>query len=225
MDFRQMVSAEDWEAHRKGRHGDPGGYGRSPALLVVDMTYAFCDPAYSLAAGPWGAMALKHLPGLLQACRERDVPIVYTRLTELIRTHPAAGTISRKRVRGIQEALEAPRANDIVDEIAPATGDFVLEKSGASAFHGTDLLKILIYYRIDTLIVTGAATSGCVRATVVDAGSYNYYVVVPEECVADRAEPPHQASLFDMQMKYADVVPVSAVLEYLAGLPPRLADR
>ena len=104
----------------------------------------------------------------------------------------------------LDDRLEIDRARDVV-----------LHKRMASAFHETSLASLLVWHRVDTLVVTGGSTSGCVRATVVDGLSHGYRMVVPEECVADRHESPHFASLYDMAVKYADVLPVAEVKEVL----------
>ena len=98
--------------------------------------------------------------------------------------------------------------------------DVVINKRMASAFHDTQLASLLVWHRIDTVIVTGGSTSGCVRATVVDSLSHSYRTIVPEECVADKHESPHFASLYDMTLKYADVLPVSEVADYLERYVP-----
>jgi nicotinamidase-related amidase len=105
-----------------------------------------------------------------------------------------------------------PIENRIAEEIQPAPGDVVLQKRRPSAFFGTNLIDTLIYARIDTVIVAGMSTSGCVRATVVDAFSYNYRVAIPEECVADRSSISHKVSLMDMHMKYGDVMPLDDLI-------------
>ena len=109
-----------------------------------------------------------------------------------------------------------PGANEIYEEIKPVSGETVIEKAKSSPFFGTLLLTYLITSNIDTLIVTGAATSGCVRTAVVDGASYGYHVIVTIECCGDRSVVSHKVSLVDMHMKYADVVNLSEVVEYLA---------
>jgi nicotinamidase-related amidase len=215
MQLPEFLSAEDLEGYAKGAHGGRSGFGEWPAVVVVDFTYAFVDPAHSLAAGDSGLHAVRETRRVLDAARAIGAPVIFTRPTPLTLVSPAAGSISRKRVAAMQAALRQPRGNDLVDELGWQPGELILEKTGASGFFGTDLVKVLIYHRVDTLIVTGAATSGCVRATVVDAGSYNYYVVVPEECVSDRSRVSHQMSLFELDQKYGDVIGVEEVLEYL----------
>jgi maleamate amidohydrolase len=110
--------------------------------------------------------------------------------------------------------MRGPEAHEIADAIKPGPGDIVVTKSKPSAFFGTPLASMLTSLGVDTLVVTGMVTSGCVRATVIDAFSHNYRVVVPLECVADRSATSHQVNLFDMDMKYADVLPLADVLAH-----------
>lgn len=218
MKLPDFLSPEDLAGYAKGSHGGASGFGVQPAVVVVDFTYAFVDPAYSLAAGDSGFIAVKETRRVLDAARACGAPIIYTRPSPNTLVNPSAGCISRKRIGAMQEVLRQPRGNDIVDKLGRRDDELIIEKTGASGFFGTDLVKVLIYNRVDTVIVAGAATSGCVRATVVDAGSYNYFVVIPEECVSDRSTASHQMSLFEMDQKYGDVVGVENVITYLNGL-------
>jgi maleamate amidohydrolase len=111
--------------------------------------------------------------------------------------------------------MRGPEAHEIADTIKPEPKDIVVTKSKPSAFFGTPLASMLVYLGVDTLVVTGMVTSGCVRATVIDAFSHNYRVIVPLECVADRSPTSHQVNLFDIDMKYADVLPLADVLAHL----------
>jgi nicotinamidase-related amidase len=114
------------------------------------------------------------------------------------------------------EALERlSRRYDIVDEVAPIEGEVALRKTSPSAFWGTPIVGLLNGLGVDTLIVAGESTSGCVRATVVDGKAYRYKMVIPEECVFDRSEAPHAINLFDLDQKYADVMPLDDVVAYL----------
>jgi nicotinamidase-related amidase len=216
--FWDIFPPEEIEAYLKGRHGERMGYGAKPGVVVVDMTYAFIDPEHILAYGDSGWNAVKATSLLLAESRKKRIPVIYTKPSGKLLTDPAAGTISRKRVAAMREVLSRPRSNDVVDEIAPLPEELVIERSCASAFFGTDLVKILNFHRVDTVIVTGTSTSGCVRATVVDAASHNYYVIVPVECVADRSQLSHKVNLVEMDMKYADVAELAQVLGYLRGL-------
>ncbi len=118
---------------------------------------------------------------------------------------------------GFRASERFARRYDIVDEVAPIAGEVVLRKTAPSAFFGTPLAAHFVQLGIDTLIIAGEATSGCVRATVVDAASYRFRVTVPEECVFDRHEATHAMNLFDLHQKYADVLPLAEVLTLLAG--------
>ncbi len=188
------------------------GFGRKPCVLVIDMTYGFVDPKNPLAHGSMGFEAVKNLKPLLERARAYDIPIIYTTGLNSISNGQPVG-ISRKVIVN-PERWE----NEIVEIIKPESRDIVIPKGKASVFFGTTILTFLTHNNIDTLIVTGATTSGCVRATVVEAASYDYYVVIPEECVADRAEVPHKVNLFDMEMKYADVIPTKEVMDYFDTL-------
>ena len=212
MDYSDVIPANDLEGYRKFGFGKRMGFGKRPCVIVIDMTYGFVDPSNPLAHGNMGFRAVENLKPLLEKARIRRVPIIYTTGLNSISNNLPVG-ISRKVVVNPQ-----PRDNEIVEEIQPQKGDIVVPKGKASVFFGTSILTFLIRNCIDTLIVTGMTTSGCVRGTVVEAASYDYFVVVPEECVADRAQVPHKVNLFDMDMKYADVIPMKEVLAYFDSL-------
>ncbi|MBI2848980.1 MAG: isochorismatase family protein [Chloroflexi bacterium] len=207
------------DADRKmfDKMGDRGhiDFGQRPALIVVDMTYNFADSRYPPGNSEMGKPAVAAIRRLLDAARSASVPVFYT--VGVDSTLPG----QRGRWKTLREdplSPDLPPKNAVVEEIAPQEGEFVIPKMRPSAFFGTNLVDLLIYQQIDTTIVTGMTTSGCVRATVVDAFSYNYRVIIPEEGVGDRALLSHKVSLYDMHMKYADVLPVRAVLDYLVGL-------
>jgi maleamate amidohydrolase len=195
------VSARPDVYTRQG-FGQITGIGERPAVLVVDFTWSFVDPA-QFGGGNISA-AVEATAGLLAAARSAGWPIAYSRVV-YAEDGSDAGPFARK-VPALLTQTETSAATQIVDALRPAAGDLVFKKTAASAFFGTGLLPWLVTNKVDTAIVTGATTSGCVRATVVDAVSYGYATVVPHDCVGDRAEGPHQASLFDMSQKYADVV-------------------
>ena len=194
-------------------------YGTRPVVLVVDMTYAFVTDDYPTGWAATGKPCSAAIKELLTAARSKGVPVVYTR--------GGKGTTAAERgfwkdggsgLRALGDAR-----HEVYAELEPQPGDPVLQKSKPSAFFGTDLPAILTYHQADTLIVTGMVTSGCVRATVLDAFNLNYVCIVPEECVADRGQVSHKVSLFDMHAKYADVLPQERVHAYLKGLPERAA--
>lgn len=194
------------------------GLGESPAVLVVDMTRSFTDPSHPVGSDQ--TTALGAIATLLDAARAQQVPVLYTTMAYLDQTRDAV-TWGRKMPALEHLRLDDPASTEVDPRIAPAPGDLVINKRAPSAFFGTGLVSLLIPMRIDTLIVAGCATSGCIRATVVDALSYGYRVAVPAGCVSDRAVGPHDASVFDMDAKYADVMPLDEVTDYLESLDSR----
>ena len=228
-----VVPERDRQVFAEAGYGQIGGFGRRPALLVVDVTYDFCgdqpgEPILdsiqkfrnSCGEAAWEAMP--HLQRLIAAARARRVPIAYTHAgprPDRVR----AGGWARKNSRTLAPTEISQRiGNDIVAEIAPQQGDIVIEKDKPSAFFGTPLLSYLIALGVDSVIVTGTTTSGCVRATVIDAFSNNLAVSVVEECSFDRLLVSHKINLYDMHGKYADVVSVDETIAYLNRLPDDL---
>jgi len=206
-------AGETREFYRGRGIGDRVGYGKSPAIVVVDMSRAFTDPSYRVGSDQ--ADTVEAIARVLAAARERgDVPVFFTTMA-----YEAdgldAGLWGRKVPALLDLRVDDDAAMQIDERIAPAENDLVLNKKFASAFFGTPLAPLLAARGVDTVILTGCSTSGCVRATAVDAVSYGYRLIVPEECVADRAPGPHHANLFDIHAKYGDVVSVSEVLDYL----------
>ena len=199
-------------------------WGENVALLVVDMTNAFVSDDYYLGRSDTGQPAIEANERLIEAARGADVPVFYTRGTDAEHfprdyqgTTKSAGDTTDEFV----EMWET--GNEIHEDLAPEPDDVVIQKPRASAFFDTHLANLLHHYDVDTLIVTGMTTSGCVRATAVDGHSSNFHVVVPVEAVADRSVISHEISLFDMDMKYADVLPVDDVLDELRA-PAAVAD-
>lgn len=209
-----MFSEEDLRYFDKGHTGDPIGWGERPALVIVDMTRAFVEEEYPLACEKTGRPCAAAIGRLLEASRNAEIPVLYT-----------GGIVADKEIlkgrwksRYEDPLLSSPKAHEIVEEVTPLDDEIVIRKTKPSGFFGTELNGYLIYHNVDTLIVTGMVTSGCVRATVVDAFSLNYRVIVPEECVADRAELSHQVTLVDLDTKYADVMPVDDVIAHLESI-------
>ena len=156
---------------------------------------------------------------MLDAARQARIPVFYT-LTELRPDLADVGGWSAKNLNVAHRSmLEGHKGARIVDELAPAEGEIVISKKKPSAFFGTPLLSYFIDRAVDTVIVTGCTTSGCIRASVLDAFSYNYKIIVPEECCFDRGQASHAINLFDIQQKYADVVPTAEVITHLRSLP------
>ncbi|MGP1673735.1 MAG: isochorismatase family protein, partial [Candidatus Limnocylindrales bacterium] len=166
-----------------------------------------------------GWQALPHIQRLLAEARARGIPVIH--VTGLEGMPGWRDTTPRGSAADAPEAVERRlRRYDIVDELAPIAGEVVLRKTAPSAFGGTPILGLLNGLGVDTLVVAGESTSGCVRATVVDGKAYRYRMLVAEECVFDRHEAAHAINLFDMDQKYADVIPLDEILAYLRGVVP-----
>lgn len=196
------------------------GFGIAPALLIVDAARAFTSPASPLGSDVESVvLAIREL---LFAARETDVPIIFTTVAYSETDLAHAGHFLRK-----VPALHALRAGSdevrIDDRLVPLPGEPIVVKKFASSFFGTNLVEHLNRIGIDTLIITGFTTSGCVRATVVDALQFGFRPIVPQEAVGDRNPLAHKVSLMDMHAKYADVVSVEEVLRYFRN--PKSASR
>ncbi|MEO3825776.1 isochorismatase family protein [Actinomadura sp. B10D3] len=195
--------------------------GARPAVVVVDMTRAFVDSAYRTGWSPTGYPAVDANASLLAAAREAELPVFFTKAYAEPDHEPLPLERGRWKLASDPEPLPegTPPGDVIADGIAPLPGEIVISKGARpSAFFGTPLASYLIQAGCDTVIVTGMTTSGCVRATVLDAFQYNFHVVLPFECCADRSQISHKVNLFDMHMKYADVVSVDETIGYIEKL-------
>jgi maleamate amidohydrolase len=198
--------------------------GVRPAIVVVDMTRQFVDSAYPTGWSPTGYPAVDAIVRLLAVARRAELPVFFTKGYPEPGHRPQPTEHGRWKVNGTPPPLPegTPPGDVIVDKLAPLPGEIVVTKVGRpSGFFGTPLASYLVHSGCDTVIVTGMTTSGCVRATVLDAFQYNFNVIVPFECSADRSQISHKVSLFDMHMKYADVVSLDETIAYLEK--PRLA--
>ncbi|WP_149535298.1 isochorismatase family protein [Siccirubricoccus phaeus] len=196
------------------------GFGRRAALVNVDVQCAYTQPERYVTAYEADPHQVAHINALAALCRRRGFPVVWTYVAYLPSGEDCGVWGTRSDTPDSLQNIKAgsPRAQfDPRAERAP--GDIAINKRMASAFFETNLRSLLTYHRVDTVVVTGGSTSGCVRATVVDGLSCGFRMVVPEEAVADRHESPHFANLYDMAVKYADVLPVAEVLAGLAGMP------
>lgn len=197
------------DAYRERGLGGTQRAGQRPCLLIVDLSRGFTEPSSPL--GCEAERALATVAELLAACRAHDVPRVFTTIE-----YDDAGLVTAAPFLEKMPSLAALRPgsgwSDIDPRVAPNPGEPVLTKLFASAFWGTPLSSLLVARGCDSVIVTGASTSGCVRATVVDALQHGLRVVVPRDGVADRADGPHQASLFDIEAKYGEVVDTADAL-------------
>jgi maleamate amidohydrolase len=190
------------EIYRRQQFGNPMGFGRKCALLVVDFTVGFNDPA--LFGGGNIGFAIEQTGRLLAFFRDRRLPVAFSRV--VYADDGSDGGIFATKQPRLLILTERHPAGQVVPELAPRAGELIVRKNQASAFFGTGLAPWLVQQGADTLVVAGCTTSGCVRASVVDAISWNFRPIVARDCVGDRALGPHEASLFDMQQKYADVL-------------------
>ena len=198
----EEVAMGELDIYARQGFGNRLGFGQRPALLIVDFVNGFND-ADQFGGGNIGA-AIERTKGLLAAARARRVPIAYSRVV-YADDGSDHGMFTRK-APSLTKLTETAAGSRIVPDLAPRAGECIVRKTQASAFFGTDLLGWLTLRRVDTIVVAGCTTSGCVRATVVDALSYNFIPVVVTDCVGDRAIGPHEANLFDMGQKYADLM-------------------
>ena len=216
-------------------YGKRAGWGERPVVLVVDVNYNFVgdrpEPIresvkrWRNSCGEEGWQAAERIAALLDVARARRVPVMYSTGAD---TRPDGFERGRWRDKNARHAedLTAHRAdgNTIIPPIAPRPEDIVIRKGKPSVFFGTLLASFLVDLQADSLLLCGTTTSGCVRATVVDAFSYNFRVSVIEECTFDRGQASHAINLFDMSQKYADVVSLDETLDYLRSLPEGLFD-
>jgi nicotinamidase-related amidase len=227
----QFLTPLDLKIYEAAGYGEKGDLGERPAVLVVDVVYNFVgerpEPIlksiekYHHSCGERGWEGVYCIRELLQAARAREVPVIYSTNA----TRPDALDLGRWAAKNRRAREPARRGSDlgfqIVKEVAPEPQDVIVPKLKPSLFFGTPLVSLLRGLQVDTLLVTGTTTSGCVRATVIDAFSYEFKVAVIEECVFDRGEASHAINLFDMQAKYADVISLEEAKAYLAGVPER----
>jgi maleamate amidohydrolase len=201
--------------YEEARIGGAVGLRQRPCVLVVDFSCGFTDPSCALGSELSEPVAATRR--LLDAARPKGLPVVYTTIG-FEESMADAGNWPAK-MPALAELKIGSRWVEIDPRLEPQPDDPVVLKKGASAFFGTNLPAILTARRIDSVILCGATTSGCVRATAIDLLQYGYPTVVPRECVGDRAQVPHEANLFDIGAKYADVVPLEQVLAELDRFP------
>lgn len=191
------------------------GFGKRPAVLVVDFINAYTTPGSPLYAPPVVA-AVTETVAVLTLARQKNVPVLYTRV--IYNRSGKDGGLFVQKVPLLRTMVEGEPLADIVPQLPPAPDDVIINKQYASAFFGTSLAATLTAQGIDTLILTGCSTSGCIRASAVDGMQSGFRVMVPRECVGDRRPEPHEANLFDINSKYGDVVSKAEVMVYLNGL-------
>jgi maleamate amidohydrolase len=209
-----MSDAEAREVYAKARLGESVTLGSRPAVLVVDFSCGFTDPECTLGADM--TEQVEATKRLLDAARAKGLPVIFT----TIGFEPSLkdGGLWLEKAPALGDLQIGGRWVEIDPRLEPQEGETIVVKKGASAFFGTNLAAILISQGIDSVILCGATTSGCVRATAIDLLQYGFPTLVPRECVGDRAQAPHDANLFDIQAKYADVVSVEEALDYVESV-------
>jgi nicotinamidase-related amidase len=188
------------------------GFGDKPALIVVDMVKGFTDPAMPLGANLDAQIAAQQ--PLIATAHERGIPCIFSTVSYEEADIKDAGIWALKQ-KGARTLTAGSEAVKVDPRLAMRSGDILLVKKYASCFFGTDLIARLNSRRIDTLIIVGCTTSGCVRATAVDAVQNGFRPMVVREAVGDRSAAAHEQSLFDLDAKYADVVSAGETLQYL----------
>ena len=232
--WNKFLTARDKAVFAAGGFGARAGFGRRPALLVIDVNWAFCgerpEPIlqsirrWRNSCGEEAWVALEHIKTLIETARAKGLPVIYT-TGERRADNWDAGSWRWKSTRGDEAGggrNNGLDGNEIVAMIAPGPKDIVIRKQKPSGFFGTNLASYLTLLGCDSVIVVGTTTSGCVRATVVDAFSLNYRVTLAQEGCFDRSEASHALSLCDMHAKYADIIPTAEILAYFDRLPLHL---
>jgi len=222
-----MLTPEDRAVIERGRWAQRAGFGKRPALVLIDCQYYMTgirgapDNAekYPLACGETAFAATDEMARLLAAARASGIPVFFTRYV-VDPVNDDVGMFHRKIGAGVGRGenlyFAGTHGAEIVDELKPLPTEIVIEKKKYSAFFGTPLLALLIDRRVDTLILVGGSTSNCIRVTAVDSMQYNFFTIVPEEAVFDRLPAAHMLNLVDINRSYGDVLPVDEVLAYLA---------
>ena len=234
--WTKFLTERDKAVFRTAGYGARAGFGKRPALIIIDVTYNFCgdrpEPILesikrwpnSCGEDAWAGITV--IKKLIESCRAKGVPVIYT--TAAYRSDDwDIASWAWKNSRS-DEWAGAPKTNldgnTIMPEIAPGPRDIVVIKQKPSGFFGTPLQSYLTLLGCDSLLVTGTTTSGCVRATVLDAFSNNYRCVVAEDGCFDRSQASHAINLCDMHAKYADVIGSAEILDYVGRLPSDLFD-
>jgi maleamate amidohydrolase len=203
----------DLDIYKAQNFGHRAGFGKRAALVIVDFTVGFNDP--KLFGGGNIDAAIKRTVGLLAFFREQKLPVAFTRVV-YADDGSDAGVFAMKSPNLLM-LTETHPAGQVVPELQPFPKEVTFRKTQASGFFGTGLGPWLVQQGADTVVVTGCTTSGCVRATVVDAMQNNFRTIVARDCVGDRAMGPHEANLFDMGQKYADLMDRDQIIQELSS--------
>lgn len=217
----QVITDDEKKRYKEAGFGGQGSIGKRPALLIIDVQYRTIGTTpkpyweaikeYPTSCGDVGWNAVENIKRLVSLFRDRGFPILYPHVAPK-NLATDGGRLAEKipSIMGIDS-----KGYEFVEEIAPISGDILLPKKHPSAFFGTPLVSHLIDLNVDTLVVTGCTTSGCIRSSVTDAFAYNFKVLVPDDAVYDRSPTSHAVNLWDMNAKYADVHTSSEIISLI----------
>jgi maleamate amidohydrolase len=211
-----MSEQQSADANYQGVWGQRIGFGKKPALLMIDFMQGYTQPGAPLFA-PGVVSAVAESVELLACARTLKIPVVHTN----IRYHPghfADGGIWVKKAPVMKDMVEGNPLAAFCEQLLPNADEVVISKQYASSFFGTSLASMLHAQGIDTVVLAGCSTSGCIRATAVDAVQHGFRTIVVRECVGDRHPAPHEANLFDIDSKYGDVVSKAEAMEQFKQL-------
>jgi maleamate amidohydrolase len=214
-----MSDEQAQQIYQRAGIGQNVTLGSRPAVLVVDFSCGFTDPECTLGADM--TEQVEATKRLLDVARAKGLPVVFTTIG--YEASLKDGGLWLQKVPALGDLQVGGRWVEIDPRLEPREDETIVLKKGASGFFGTNLASVLINQGVDSVVLCGATTSGCIRATAIDLLQYGYPTIVPRECVADRAQAPHDANLFDINAKYADVVSVGEALEYLESVPAHAA--
>ena len=212
------MSDDTGRIYERARLGQSVTPGSRPAVLVVDFSRGFTDPECTMGSDLTNEVEATRR--VLSAARDKGIPVVFTTIG--FEPNLKDGSLWLQKAPGLAELQVGGKWVEIDPRLERGEDEVVILKKGASAFFGTNLPSVLVSQNVDTIVLCGATTSGCIRATAVDLLQYGYPTLVPQECVGDRAQGPHEANLVDIQAKYADVIPVEDALSYLEGVAGRV---
>jgi maleamate amidohydrolase len=192
------------------------GFGKKSAIIVIDLLQGYTTEGSALFA-PGVVECVKQMPDFLALAREKGVPIIHTRVLYTTPNYEDGG-VWVKKAPVLKDLVAGNPYAEFCEGVEPLDSEPVIVKQYASAFFGTSLVATLNGLGVDTLIITGCTTSGCIRATAVDAVQHGFRPICPRELIGDRHEGPHEANLFDINAKYGDVITKAEIMEYLNGL-------
>jgi nicotinamidase-related amidase len=210
---------ETEEIYERAGFGAAVRRGARPALVVVDFSRGFTDPQY--ATGSELSAEVERTARLAGAARAAGLPVIFTTIAYAANLLDGGAWLAK--APGLAILQEGSPLVEIDPRLPLHPADTLIVKKGASAFFGTSLAALLVAQRVDTVILCGATTSGCIRASAVDSVQSGFPTIVVRDCVGDRAQGPHEANLFDIQAKYADVIDFEAALEYVTAAGERVS--